>query len=169
MTIPTLSPLLCILRNERWAELLGTRKRGKCLVMTKTELRYNQITREPQRVGLTSKVCKPLYVRRCWLCALHIISGNIRKITNQTSQLYLPVRYMAPINAVQHPSFPLPLKKKRTNQPPNFSCNWIEKGLKQFSDWVWHFCQSYSISTELLVFAPVRKTLPLCLFYHVSI
>lgn len=50
----------------------------------------NQITREPQTVGLTSKVRKPLYVRRNRLYAAHIISGKYKKKkqAKQTNYFY---------------------------------------------------------------------------------
>lgn len=46
--------------------------------MAKAESRYNQITKEPQEMSLTSRVCKPLSMRRNWLYAAHIISGKYK-------------------------------------------------------------------------------------------
>lgn len=86
--------------------------------MAKTELRYNQITREPQRAGLTSKVCKPLCVRRNWLHALHIVSGKYKKNNklNKPSISTSEIHDTYKCCATSLISSPLK-QKKRTNQP----------------------------------------------------
>lgn len=85
-------------------------------MMAKTELRYKQITRELQRVGLTSKVCKPLCVRRNWLCALHIISGKYKK-NNKSNKLTISTSEIHGTYKSCATSLISPLLKEKKNQP----------------------------------------------------
>lgn len=93
----------------------------------------NQITREPQIVGLTSKVRKPLYVRRNRLYAAHIISGKYKKKTKPNkptiSTSEIPNTYKGCAISFVSPA----LKQERTNQPrPRDKC--VKKSIKPSSD-----------------------------------
>ena len=115
--------------------------------MAKAESHYNQITREPQIVGLTSKIGKPFYVRQNRLYAAHIISGKYKeknkpnKPTISTSEIHNTYKGCA-ISFISPP-----LKQERTNQPKTKG-KCVGKCIKRSSDFK---CDTFAKVTAFLL------------------